>query len=119
MLRYQFHVMTTKNSSSISVFVAIYIIFLQGVNVDITGVIDGLHPARINVTSPYGETPCHDIELTAAGQSILFYFNQGVIPNGQRFEACITLLDINNKICVNGLNHQGRQHESVQLHMPM
>jgi hypothetical protein len=77
-------------------------------NVDITGTTNGLHPARINVPRPSGETLCYEIELTSADQSMLFYFYPGVIPNGQQFEACIALLDTNKKSCVDELNHQGR-----------
>jgi hypothetical protein len=64
------------------------------------------------------ETLYHDIELTAADQSMLFYFYSGVISNGQQLETCIILFDTNKKNCVDGLNHQSRQHESVQLHLP-
>jgi K319-like protein len=75
-------------------------------------------PGRITVTGPSDESLCYDIELTTSGESILFYFYPGVIPDGQQFEACITLLGTNNKNCVNGLNHQGGQRESVQLNSP-
>ena len=68
------------------------------------------------MTGSSGETICKDVELT---ESLLFYFYPGVIPNGQHIEACITLLDINEKNCVDGLNHKGRQHEIVQLHPPI
>lgn len=78
------------------------------------GHIYGSRPAQINVTGPSGKSLCYDIELTSV-QSILFYFYPGVIPSGQEFKACTTLLDSNVKSCVFGLNHNGRQHESVRL----
>jgi hypothetical protein len=89
------------------------------INIDIAGATDGAHPARINVTGPSGETLCHDMMLTSTDQSMLFYFYPGVIPNGQHFDACITFLDTNKKSCVEGVNHQGRQSESVQLRPPI
>jgi len=71
------------------------------------------------MTGPSGVTLCRDMELTSADQSILFYFYPGVIPNGQQFEACITLIDTNKTSCVDGLNHQSRQSESVQFYPPI
>lgn len=64
----------------------------------LTGASDDSHPARINVTGPSGETLRKDIDVTTADQPMLFYFYPEVIPNGQHFEACVTLLDTNKKI---------------------
>ena len=83
------------------------------INVDITGATNGSHPVRITVSGPSDKTLCHDMDLTAADRSILFYFCPGLITDGQPFEACIILLDTNKKNCVNGLNHQYRIYCSI------
>jgi hypothetical protein len=85
------------------------------IRVGVTGSGDGSHPARITITGTGGESLCNTFELTAAGYSNTFYFNEGLINDGEPFTACITLLDADSKNCVDGLNHPGRHSESVLL----
>ena len=60
----------------------------------------------------------NNFELTAAGYANTFYFNEGLINDGEPFKACITLLDADSKNCVDGLNHLDRHSESVLLKAP-
>jgi len=86
--------------------------------VDVIGSGDGSHPSRITISGLGGESLCNNFELTAAGYANTFYFNEGLINDGEPFKACITLLDADSKNCVDGLNHLGRHSESVLLKAP-
>jgi hypothetical protein len=88
------------------------------IRVDVTGSENGSHPARITITGPGGESLCNNFELTAAGYSKIFYFNEGLINDGEPFKACVILLDANSIKCVTGVNHLGRHSESVTLKTP-
>jgi hypothetical protein len=71
-----------------------------------------------HLKGPGGESLCNNFELTAAGYSQTFYFNEGLINDGEPFKVCVTFLGADSKNCVDGLNHLGRHSESVFMNAP-